>query len=74
VEFDYSKLRGRIIEKYGSQTEFTKAFGVSQNVFSKKMQNKVRFTSDDIMKIIKMLDIAVDEIGLYFFTLKVSKG
>lgn len=73
MAFDYSKLRGKIIEKYGSQTAFVKEFGVSENVFSQKMNNKVRFTSDDIIKISGMLGILSNEIGLYFFSEKVSK-
>lgn len=74
MAFDYSKLRGKIVEKYGSQTAFVKAFGVSENVFSQKMNNKVRFTSDDIIKISGMLDISSNEIGVYFFDEKVSKN
>lgn len=71
MAFNYNKLRGRIIEKYGSQTAFAKAFGVSENTFSLKMSNKVRFSTDDITIITKMLDISEGEIGEYFFTLKV---
>lgn len=74
MSFDYSKLRGRMVEKYGSQTAFVKAFGVSENVFSQKMNHKVRFTSDDIVKIVDMLEIPSEEIGIYFFNLKVSKN
>lgn len=68
MSFSYSKLRGKIIEKYGSQSAFVRAFGVSENTFSMKMNNKVRFSTDDILKIIKMLDIPETEIGEYFFT------
>lgn len=71
MAFDYSKLRGRIVEKYGSQTAFVKYFGTSENTFSLKMNNKVRFTSDDIVKISQMLEIPEDKIGLYFFNQKV---
>ncbi len=71
MAFNYSKLKGRIIEKFGSQTAFVKAFGVSENTFSLKMNNKVRFTTDDITRITKMLDIPEEAIGEYFFTLKV---
>lgn len=71
VAFDYSKLKGRIIEKYGSQSAFVSEYGVSENTFSKKMNNKVRFTSDDIIKISKMLEIKKEDVGAYFFTLKV---
>ena len=62
MAFDYSKLRGRIVEKYGNQAKFAAALGVSENTFSLKMNNKVRFTTDDI---------EADDIGGYFFTLKV---
>ena len=68
MSFNYDKLRGRIIEKFGSQTAFVKAFGVSENTFSLKMNNKVRFSTDDITRITKMLDISENEIGAYFFT------
>ena len=71
MSFDYSKLRGRIIEKYGSQSNFAKKFGVSENTFSQKMINKMRFTSDDIIKMSKLLSIPQDEVGFYFFTRKV---
>lgn len=71
MAFDFSKLKGRIVEKFGSQTAFVAEFGVSENIFSQKMNNKVRFTSNDIVKIVAMLDIPQDEIGTYFFTKKV---
>lgn len=71
MAFDYSKLRGRIVEKYGNQAKFAAALGVSENTFSLKMNNKVRFTTDDIAVISDMLDIKTDDIGGYFFTLKV---
>lgn len=72
--FDYRKLRGKIVEIYGSQTAFVEAFGVSENTFSLKMNNKVRFSANDIIKICRMLDIPKNEIGEYFFTLLVSKN
>lgn len=72
--FDYRKLRGRIIEKYGSQSKFVKAFGVSSNTFSQKMNNKVRFTSDDIVKMTRLLEISTCDIGPYFFEILVSKN
>mgnify|MGYP000807693300 CR=1 FL=1 len=74
MAFDYSKLKGRITEKFGSQTAFTKKFGVSENTFSQKMNNKVRFTTDDIIKISDMLEIPKEKIGDYFFIKKVSKN
>ena len=40
MAFNYSKLRGRIIEKYGSQSDFAKAFGCSDRTLSLKMNGK----------------------------------
>lgn len=71
MAFDFGKLRGRIVEKYGSQAAFARAFGVSKNTFSKKMNNKTRFTSGDIVKMAEMLGISDCEVGSYFFTKKV---
>ena len=69
--FDYSRLRGRIYEKYSTQNEFVRALGCSNTTFSTKMNNKVKFTSADIIKMVELLDIRKEEIGEYFFTLKV---
>lgn len=70
--FDYSKLRGRIIEKFKSQLNFSKELGVSQRTISLKLNNKVFFSQDDIVKMSKLLDIKPCEIITYFFTQKVQ--
>ena len=69
--FDYSKLRGRIVEKYGTQSEFAKAFGISNNSMSRKLNNKNSFSVDDIIRITQMLDIQSKDVSSYFFTEKV---
>lgn len=71
MAFNYNKLKGRIVEKYGTQTKFAEAFDVSENTMSLKLNNKVRFTSDDIVKAVDMLGIPPEEVGLYFFTQEV---
>lgn len=69
--FDYNKLKGKIIEKYGSQSKFAKEYGISENSLSAKMNNKMKFTYDDIIKMSEMLSIEKDKIGEYFFVKKV---
>ncbi len=71
MTFDFKKLRGKMIEKYGTQADFAKAYGVSNTTLSCKMQNKRPFTTRDILKMVKMLDIPKEEVGVYFFTEKV---
>lgn len=68
MTFNYNKLRGRIIENYGSITAFATVLEISTVSLSMKLNNKMRFTSDDIIKIVELLGIPADEIGEYFFT------
>lgn len=67
VGFDYSKLKGRIIEKYGTQGRFAEALGVSMNAVSKKLNARTSFNKKEILVWAALLDIKQDEIGVYFF-------
>ena len=67
MAFQYAKLKGRIIEKFGTQGEFAKEIGISEVALSKKMNCKTSFSKDDIQKWCEKLDIDVSEIGSYFF-------
>lgn len=73
MEYDFSKLRGRIIEKFGSIRAFAKAYGLSYVTMSNKLNGKVGISSDDIVKMSKpeLLDIPPAEYHLYFFVIKV---
>lgn len=70
MKFDYSKLRGRIVEKYGTCENFAAAIGSTPATVSAKLNNKSKITGPDIHKWSQpeFLDIAADEIGVYFFT------
>lgn len=63
----YNKLKGRIIEKYGSQKSFAKALGQTEQWISLKMTGKSGFTATEIEKWSALLDIPRYEIGEYFF-------
>ena len=66
--YDYSKLRGRIVEKFGTISAFTKALGSSTVTVSAKLNNKSGFSRGDIEHWSELLKIPSSEIGLYFFT------
>ncbi len=68
MEFDYSKLRGRIVEKFHSQRGFAKAIGTSEKTLSNKMNSIIFFRQDDIVRICGLLGIPTSEISDYFFT------
>lgn len=72
MAFNYNKLRGRIIEKYGTQGRFAKAVGVSERTLSLKLNNKIFFSQDEITKISELLNIASNEIQVYFFEKEVQ--
>lgn len=67
LNFQYSKLRGKIVEVYGSQYKFAEALKISENSLSKKLNGKTQFRQDDIQTWCNLLGISVDEAGLYFF-------
>ena len=71
--FDTSKLRGRIVEKYGSQSAFADAVGNSVSFISQYMNGKKQLDQTTMNKWIEALDIPDDEIRAYFFTIKVHE-
>jgi hypothetical protein len=72
MAFDYSKLRGRIIEKYGTQGLFAKALGVSERTLSLKLNNRIFFSQYEINKALLLLEVNVESVKAYFFNEKVQ--
>ena len=72
MAFNYSKLRGRIIEKFGTQGCFSKALGVSEKTLSLKLNNKIFFSQDEISRMSELLEITFDKIQVYFFEKEVQ--
>ena len=71
MEFDYSKLKGLIVEKYGTQSKFAEALGVAPLTVSRKLNGETGFDRDDILIWSKLLDIKIEDISDYFFVQKV---
>lgn len=67
MDMTYSKLKGRIIEKYGTQEEFCKKIGISKTAMSNKMTGKTGFSQKDIMRWCAMLDIDLNDVGIFFY-------
>ena len=70
---EYSKLRGRIVEKFGSQKRFSAKIGLSEQSVTAKLNDRTDFSKEDILLWSKTLDIEQDNIGAYFFEDKLSK-
>lgn len=67
-QFERNKLRGRIVERYRTQTAYARALGITKDALSRKMTGKNGMSQDDIVRWCDLLDIDRDEIGEYFFT------
>lgn len=72
LSYDYRKLRGRIIEKYGTLKEFAVEMEWSDRTLSLKMNCKVFWKQPEIMKAAKLLDIPSGELMDYFFNQNVQ--
>lgn len=70
--YDYSKLLGRITEKFGNSGTFAQKMELSERTMSLKLNNKVDFKQSEIKKAGELLEIPFNEIEAYFFTEKVQ--
>ncbi len=68
MPFDFSKLRGRIAEKFKSRAAFATALGINQEQLSRRLNNKTQFKPEEIIAATALLSIAPEDIGVYFFT------
>ncbi len=68
MDYDYSKLRGRIRERFGTQDNFAKAMEMSFSTLSLKLNNKAEWTQDEMRRACRLLEINENNIITYFFT------
>ena len=73
MQFDYSKLLGRIRECGFTQETLAKHIGIAKSSMSLKLNNKANFSHPEMFLICEALQIEISEIGVYFFTPKVRK-
>lgn len=67
MNYNYSKLKGRIKEKYGTQENFARAIGITQPTTSFKINGKASWNQGEIVKAIEVLGLSKDDIVEYFF-------
>lgn len=64
----YSKLKGRIVERYGTQGNLANKIGISKNSMSKRLTGKTEFSQSDMEQWAELLEIDRKDYGEYFFT------
>ena len=72
MAFNYNKLRGKIVEIYGSQIEFAKAMKWSEKTLSLKLNGKVPWKQTDIMTAVQILGLSESDIQDYFFAVEIQ--
>jgi hypothetical protein len=70
-EFDFSKLKGLIVEKYDSFTNFSRILGIKNATLLAKLNGERRISPTEVVQWSELLSIASEDIGIYFFKLKV---
>lgn len=73
MRFDYSRLRGKIREVFGTEAAFAKELGIGRVSLSQRLNNALEFSSAEILKACALLGVSSSEIPLYFFAEKVQK-
>lgn len=67
MNIDYTKLRGRIVERFGSLEAFARNVGSTPATVTRKLNNITPMTRDNIITWGEALSIEPDNIGVYFF-------
>lgn len=73
TENDYSTLRGKIREKFGSESNFAEKWGKNFVTVSRKLNNKTNFNQDEIFEVCDLLEEDYSNIEVLFYTIKVRK-
>ncbi len=66
--YDYSILKGKIVEKIGSRRELADKLGINETTLSNKLNNKTDFSREEMKKICKILDEPLYKIVEFFLT------
>ena len=64
----YAKLKGAIREKYGRQSDFASALGISTTSLSSKLNKRTEWTRLEIERTCDLLGVPLCEAHLYFFS------
>lgn len=72
MSYNYRKLRGRIVEKFGTQQAFAEAMRWSERTLSLKLNGKRFWKQPEITLACRLLEIPEDEVMTYFFNQNVQ--
>lgn len=64
----FRKLRGKIVEVFGTQSNFADKIGLSEQTITAKLNGRSEFSRTDMLEWAIALNLNVEEIGPIFFT------
>ena len=67
MPFEYKKLRGRIVEVFGTNKAFAEKLKISENALSKKLNGKTGLSQQDIILWSDLLGVAPVDYGAFYF-------
>ncbi len=73
MEYNFQRLKGRIKEYYGNQDLFANELKISTTALNNKLNNKTKFSYDEVQIMIDKLHISPNDINSIFFTKNVRK-
>lgn len=70
TSFDFRKLEGRIVEKFGTRAAFAAHLGMKPAILSSRLNGVTYFRMDEILTICEpdCLDITDQDVKAFFFT------
>ncbi len=66
--YDYSKLMGKIKEKYKTQAAFAKELGMGESTLNLKLNNKTEWSQNEIIASMSLLGVSNKFLNDYFFS------
>lgn len=69
--FDFKELKLQIKRVFDTQEDFAKAMKMSKTALSQRLNNKISWKTDEIIKACELLHIDLADAHLYFFKEKV---
>ena len=70
MDYDYSKLMGKIKEKYKTQAAIAKEMGMGESTLNLKLNNKAEWSQNEMKMAMFYLEVSTDLIEDYFFSHK----
>lgn len=72
MSWDYSKLKGKIKEKFSTQDNFAEALGMSRTSLSQRLNNQLEFSQNEIARAMNLLGEDEANMVQFFYTPKVQ--